>query len=127
MSWSATLNITNNTAYNLTVNHNTVGDLITVPPGGSWSNTTSDPNNTNALRFWNVPNQWYMQGSVAYGPMAGVYMDRGWMSPTDQTIKLTASVNGTGFTQTQNGGATVVPWNGFEQGGTIDMTFDPQS
>jgi hypothetical protein len=54
-------------------------------------------------------------------------MDRGWMAPTDQTIKLTASVNGTGFTQTQNGGATVVPWNGFEQGGTIDMTFDPQS
>jgi len=42
--------------------------------------------------------------------MAGVYMDRGWMAPTDQTIKLTASVNGTGFTQTQNGGATVVLW-----------------
>jgi len=23
----------------------------------------------------------------------------------------------------QNGGATVLPWNGFEQGGTIDMKF----
>ena len=127
MSWSATINITNNTAYTLTVNHNTVGDLATIPPGGSWSNTTSDPNNTNALRFWSVPNQWYMQGSVAYGPQAGVYMDRGWQAPTDQTVKLTAAVNGTDFTQTQNGGATVVPWNGFEQGGTIDMKFDPQS
>ena len=72
MTWSATLNITNNTDYNLTVNHNTVGDLTTILPGGSWSNTTSNPNNTNALRFWSVPNQWYMQGSVAYGPEAGV-------------------------------------------------------
>ena len=123
MSWTATLNITNNTDYNLTVNHNAVGDLTTIAPGGSWSNTTSDPNNTNALRFWNVPNQWYMQGSVAYGPQAGVYMDRGWMAPNDQTIELVADANGTGFTQTQNGGATVLPWNGFEQGGSISMTF----
>jgi hypothetical protein len=27
------------------------------------------------------------------------------------------------FTQTENGGATVVLWNGFESGGTIDMKF----
>jgi hypothetical protein len=123
MTWTATLNITNLTDYNLTVNHNTVGDLTTIAPGAAWSWTTSDPNNTNALRFWTVPGQWYMQGSVAYGPMAGVYMDRGWMAPADQTIRLDADVNGTGFSQTQNGGATVVPWNGFESGGTIDMKF----
>jgi hypothetical protein len=123
MAWAATLNIVNDTNLNLTVNHNTVGDLTTIAPGGSWSYTTSDPNNTNALRFWSVPNQWYMQGSVAYGPMAGVYMDRGWMAPTDQTIRLDADVNGTVYTQTENGGATVVPWNGFESGGIIDMKF----
>lgn len=126
MSWTAILDITNNTKYNLTVNHNTVGDLTTIAPGGSWTYTTSDPNNTNALRFWSVPNQWYMQGSVAYGPLAGVYMDRGWMAPNDQTIRLTADVNGTPFVQTQNGGATVVAWNGFESGGTIRMTFDAE-
>jgi hypothetical protein len=124
MSWTATLNIINDTDYNLTVNHNTVGDLITIAPGANWSWTTSDPNNTNALRFWQQPNQWYMQGSVSFGPMAGVYMDRGWMAPNDQTIRLDADVNGTPFTQTENGGATVVPWNGFEQGGTISMTFN---
>lgn len=123
MAWTATLNITNLTDYNLTVNHNTVGDLTTIAPGADWSWTTSDPNNTNALRFWTVPGQWYMQGSVAYGPMAGVYMDRGWMAPGDQTIELTADVNGTPFNQTENGGATVVPWNGFESGGTINMKF----
>ena len=123
MAWTATLNITNLTDYNLTVNHNTVGDLTTIAPGAAWTWTTSDPNNTNALRFWTVPGQWYMQGSVAYGPMAGVYMDRGWMAPDDQTIRLDADVNGTGFSQTQNGGATVVPWNGFESGGTINMKF----
>jgi hypothetical protein len=123
MSWTATLNIINDTDYNLTVNHNTVGDLTTIAPGANWSWTTSDPNNTNALRFWQQPGQWYMQGSVSFGPMAGVYMDRGWMAPGDQTIRLDADVNGTPFTQTENGGATVVPWNGFEQGGTIDMKF----
>jgi len=123
MSWTATLNIVNDTDYNLTVNHNTVGDLTTIAPGANWSWTTDDPSNTNALRFWQQPNQWYMQGSVSFGPMAGVYMDRGWMAPNDQTIRLDADVNGTPFSQTENGGATVVPWNGFEQGGTIDMKF----
>jgi len=123
MGWQATLNITNQTDYNITVNHNNVGDLGTIEPGKSWSYTTSEVNNTNALRFWQQPDQWYMQGSVAYGPQAGVYMDRGWMAPTDQTIKLVGDANGVTYTQTQNGGATVLPWNGFEQGGTINMTF----
>lgn len=123
MTWTAQLTIHNDTTYNITVNHNSQGDLTTIAPGASWSNTTSDPNNTNALRFWVTPNVWYMQGSVAYGPMAGVYMDRGWQAPTDQTIRLVGVANGVTFTQTTNGGKTVLAWNEFESGGTIDMTF----
>ena len=124
MNWSATLTITNNTDYNLTVNHNVAGDLATIPPGDSWSDSTYDLNNNIiSLCFWNVPNQWYMQGSLACGPKAGVYMDRGWMAPTDQTIKLVADANGIAFEQTQNGGATVLPWNDFEQGGSMSLTF----
>jgi len=123
MSWSATLNITNNTSYNITVTHNATGDLTTIASGGSWSTTTSEVNNTNALKFWQQPQVYYMQGSVSFGPEAGVYMDRGWQAPNDQSIKLTADANGVTFIQTQNGGATVLPWNGFEQGGVIDMTF----
>ena len=125
MSWSATLNIVNHTAYNITVTHNATGDLATIAPGAVWSTTTSEVNNTNALKFWQQPAVYYMQGSVSFGPEAGVYMDRGWQAPTDQSITLRADVNGVEYTQTQNGGATVVPWNGFEQGGTINMTFDP--
>ena len=123
MSWSATLNITNNTSYNITVTHNATGDLTTIAPGGSWSTTTSEVNNTNALKFWQQPQVYYMQGSVSFGPEAGVYMDRGWQAPNDQSIKLTADANGVTYIQTQNGGATVLPWNGFEQGGVIDMIF----
>jgi hypothetical protein len=123
MSWSATLNITNNTSYNITVTHNATGDLTTIASGGSWSTTTSEVNNTNALKFWQQPQVYYMQGSVSFGPEAGVYMDRGWQAPNDQSIKLTADANGVTYIQTQNGGATVLPWNGFEQGGVIDMTF----
>ena len=51
MSWQATLTINNNTNYNITVTHNTVGDIGNIKPGTSWTNTTSDVNNTNALKF----------------------------------------------------------------------------
>ena len=126
MSWQATLTINNNTNYNITVTHNTVGDIGNIKPGTSWTNTTSDPNNTNALKFWQQPNVWFMQGSASFGPTAGVYVDRGWMDPNAQTIKMTANANGKEWVQTQNGGETLLAWNEFEQGGTITLTFDPE-
>ena len=125
-AWQANLVINNNTGYNITVTHNTVGDLTTIAPGRSWSWTTSDNNNTNALKFWQQPNVWFMQGSAAFGPTAGAWVDRGWMDPNAQTIKMTANANGTVFVQTVNGGKEILAWNQFEQGGTIELTFDPQ-
>lgn len=124
LGWEAVLTIHNNTKYNITVNHNTTGDLTVVEPGDSWTWGTQDPNNTNALRFWITPNVWYMQGSVSYGPTAGVWVDRGWMDPNGQLIKMTANANGTVFVQTTNGGKEILAWNQFGQGGTIDLTFD---
>jgi len=126
MSWQATLKINNNTDYNITVTHNTTGDLAVIHPNGSWSNTTSDVNNTNALKFWQQPNVWFMQGSCSFGPTAGVWVDRGWMDPNGQSIKMTANANGTVFVQTANGGKEILAWNQFEQGGTIELTFDKQ-
>lgn len=127
MSWQATLTINNNTAYNITVTHNNIGDLTVISPNSSWSNTDqeSTPNNTNALKFWQQPNVWFMQGSASFGPTAGVYVDRGWMDPNAQTIKMTADANGKEWVQTQNGGETLLAWNEFEQGGVITLTFDP--
>lgn len=125
-AWEATLTINNNTSYNITVNHNTTGDLTTIEPGQSWSWSTSDPNNTNALRFWQTPNVWFMQGSASYGPNAGVWVDRGWMDPNAQSIKMTANANGTVFVQTANGGKEILQWNQFQQGGEIVLTFDKQ-
>jgi hypothetical protein len=128
MSWQATLTINNNTAYNITVTHNNIGDLTVISPNSSWSNTDqeSTPNNTNALKFWQQPNVWFMQGSASFGPTAGVYVDRGWMDPNAQTIKMTADANGKEWVQTQNGGETLLAWNEFEQGGVITLTFDPE-
>lgn len=125
-AWEATLTIHNNTDYNITVNHNTTGDLTTIEPGQSKSWGTSDSNNTNALRFWQTPNVWFMQGSASYGPTAGVWVDRGWMDPNAQSIKMTANANGTVFLQTTNGGKEILAWNQFEQGGEIVLTFDKQ-
>lgn len=126
MSWQATLNITNNTSYNITVTHNTTGDLTTIEPGGSWSNTTTDNNNTNALKFWQQPNVWFMQGSCSFGPTAGVWVDRGWMDPNAQTIMMVATSCGNTFTQTTNGGNELLAWNEFEDGGDINITFNTQ-
>jgi len=126
MAWQATLNIQNNTDYNITVTHNTTGDLTTIEPGDSWSNTTDDPNNTNALKFWQEPNVWFMQGSCSFGPTAGVWVDRGWMDPNGQYIKMTAEAGGNVFVQTTNGGVELLAWNQFEDGGEIDIVFDKQ-
>ena len=128
MSWQATLTINNNTAYNITVTHNNIGDLTVISPNSSWSNTDqeSTPNNTNALKFWQQPNVWFMQGSASFGPTAGVYVDRGWMDPNAQTIKMTADANGKEWVQTQNGGETLLACNEFEQGGVITLTFDTE-
>ena len=128
MSWQATLQINNNTDYNIDVVHNQPeGLLVTLSPGQSgWSWTTADNNNTVALRFWQQPNNYFMQGSVSYGPEAGVWVDRGWMDPNGQSISLIANCNGTVFVQMANGGKEVLAWNRFEQGGTINLTFNKQ-
>ena len=128
MSWQATLTINNNTDYNVDVVHNQPeGLLVTLQPGQTgWSWTTGDNNNTVSLRFWQQPNVFFMQGSVSYGPLAGVWVDRGWMDPNAQTMKMIADANGTDFVQTQNGGIELLAWNQFEDGGTITLTFDKQ-
>ena len=128
MSWQATLKINNNTDYNIDVVHNQPeGLLVTLRPGQTdWSWTTGDTNNTVSLRFWQQPNVYFMQGSTSYGPTAGVWVDRGWMDPNAQTIKMTANANYNMFTQTTNGGKELLAWNQFEQGGTIELTFDTQ-
>ena len=128
MSWQATLAINNNTDYNIDVVHNQPeGLLVTLQPGQTgWNWTTGDNNNTVSLRFWQQPNVFFMQGSVSYGPLAGVWVDRGWMDPNAQTMKMTADANGTDFVQTQNGGTELLAWNQFENGGIITLTFDKQ-
>jgi hypothetical protein len=67
-----------------------------------------------------------MQGNLSFGPEAGVYVDRGWMAESDQTIKMTAVANDKSWTQTANGGETLLQWNEFESGGNINLTFEKQ-
>ena len=123
MTWTVELNIHNLTEYNIDVVNNDVGVVGVIPPQGNFNWSTQDPNNADALRFWIIPKEFYMQGGVNFGPEAGVYIDRGWMADGDQSIVLTGDVNGHQFVQNGNGGAEIVPWNGFEGGGTINMVF----
>jgi hypothetical protein len=48
------------------------------------------------------------------------------MADNDQTIMMTADANGKSWTQTANGGETLLAWNEFEDGGDITLTFDKQ-
>jgi hypothetical protein len=123
--WQANVTITNNTEYNLTIDGVGPGNTtIGANSSTSWSST--EVHNTKSLLFWITPNVWYMQGNLSFGPEAGVYVDRGWMADNDQTIKMTASSNGTTWIQTANGGETLLAWNQFEDGGDIILTFDKQ-
>lgn len=124
-NWGVKLNIMNNTRYIIDVVNNDSGKLGSVLPGSPFEWVTSDPNNTNALRFWKVPNVYYMQGGVNFGPTAGVFIDRGWMDSTAD-ITLSGDVNGRGFTQSGPGdpGQQIFNSTEFTGGGTINMTFN---
>jgi hypothetical protein len=123
--WQANVTIKNNTEYNLTIDMAGPGNTTTGPNSSiQWS--SEEVHNTKGLLFWVQENVWYMQGNLSFGPEAGVYVDRGWMAENDQTISMTANANGKEWTQTSNGGETLLQWNEFENGGDITLTFNKQ-
>ena len=125
--WQANVTINNNTDYNIGIKNN-YNPFQIVEPNGSYTWNTDMTNNSNALYFFKGENQppYYMQGGVSFGPESGVYVDRGWMADNDQTISMTAIANDNSWTQTSNGGKTLLKWNEFENGGNIDLTFNKQ-
>lgn len=123
--WQANITIQNNTEYNLTVDGVGPGNT-TIGANSQTQFSSTEVHNTKSLLFWVEPNVWYMQGNLSFGPEAGVYVDRGWMADNDQTIQMTAVANGKSWTQTVNGGETLLAWNEFEDGGDISLTFDKQ-
>jgi hypothetical protein len=121
--WQANVTINNNTNYNLTIDGVGPGSTTMVPNSTfTWSST--EVHNTKSLLFWIQPNVWYMQGNLSFSPEAGVYVDRGWMADGDQSIEMVADANSKTWTQTQNGGETLLAWNEFEDGGDINLTFN---
>ena len=121
--WQANITIQNNTSYNLKIDGVGPGNQ-TIGPNSSVSWSSTEVHNTKSLLFWETPNVWYMQGNLSFGPEAGVYVDRGWMADDDQTIEMIAVANGKSWTQSVNGGETLLAWNEFEQGGDINLTFN---
>ena len=123
--WTANVTIKNNTDYNLTIDGVGPGNTTTGPNSSTqWS--SQEVHNTKSLLFWVQENVWYMQGNLSFGPEAGVYVDRGWMADNDQTISMTANANGKEWTQTSNGGETLLQSNEFENGGDITLTFNKE-
>ena len=123
MSWALSIKITNNTGYKIEVVNNSLGMLTIIEAGAVWqSGGLTDPNNANSLRFFQTENVWYMQGGISAGPEAGVYVDKGWESPT--TITANWDANGKEWVQASNGGYEILAWNQFEQGGEVAVQFN---
>lgn len=123
--WQANVTIINNTDYSLTIDGVGPGNT-TIGPNQQTSWSSDEVHNTKSLLFWKIQGEFYMQGNLSFGPEAGVYVDRGWQAEDDQSIEMIADANGTSWTQTQNGGETLLAWNQFEQGGDINLTFNKQ-
>lgn len=121
--WQANVTIINNTDYSLTIDGVGPGNT-TIGPNQQTSWSSDEVHNTKSLLFWKIQGEFYMQGNLSFGPEAGVYVDRGWQAEDDQSIEMIADANGTSWTQTQNGGETLLAWNQFEQGGDITLTFN---
>jgi hypothetical protein len=123
MAWQANVTIHNNTNYGLEIGGVGAGNT-SIGPNSSTKWSSQDVNNTKSLYFPSSVAPVYMQGNLSFGPEAGVYVDRGWMESGGQLITMTAEANGTSWTQTENGGETLLAWNQFENGGDIVLTFN---
>ena len=124
-AWEADVTIHNDTQYYLTVTGKGPGNTgDAVAPGQSYSWSSTETYNTKDLLFWEQAGvgQPFMQGSCAFGPTAGVYVDRGWMET--QSLCMVAQANQASDTQCTNGGTTLLQWNEFEEGGDITLTFE---
>jgi hypothetical protein len=129
MSWNVNVTIRNNTNWMLGIDNNYMS-FVQLNTGDQYTWNTDMTNNANAIRFWGkeAPYEppFFMEGNLSFGPEAGVYVDRGWLDPNDQSVSMTVDANGKTWTQTGNGGETLLQWNEFEQGGSIVMTFNLQ-
>lgn len=121
--WNVNVTVENKTNYTIGIVNNYMPH-VEVAAGQSYTWNTDMTNNANALNLFQGADAppYLTQGNLSFGPEAGVYVDRGWMQ--DQTLKMTANANGKVWTQTQNGGETLLAWNEFEQGGDITITYE---
>lgn len=126
--WNVNVTIINNTDWMLAIVNNYM-PLVQLNTTDKYTWNTDMTNNANAIRFFQGEYQppFLMEGNLSFGPEAGVYVDRGWMADGEQTIQMTAVANGKSWTQTSNGGETLLAWNEFENGGDISLTFDKLS
>jgi hypothetical protein len=114
--------ITNNTNYNLTIDGEGPGNTI-IGPQSSTRVLSDESNNSKNLLFWLQPNLYYMEGSLKFGTSTGVYVDRGDLPINDQLITLQTNIGDTQWTQSTNGGNTLLKPSEFSSGVDITLIF----
>lgn len=120
----AELTIRNLTRYQMRVRDQNDRDISVIDAGAVWQHQQElDQTCQWQCVLTQSDGTAYVRGCVSFGAMAGVYIDRGWQAPNDQSIKVTADVDGTRYVQMTNGGRDVVAWNAFKQGGVIDVSW----
>jgi hypothetical protein len=125
MTWLTELHIKNETKSTIVVklNNNQPAGIIAPHNELLWSWTSQNTNDAFTLDFVEdasvKPPVVVMQSSITFAD--GVYIDRGDLP--EQTISLIGNVNSTNYSQTTNGGQTIVPASEFTEGGTVNMIY----
>jgi len=125
MTWLTELHIMNGTQFSAVVKRNNGLAAGSIAPNNElfWSWTSENKSDTFTLDFIKYveeePPVVVMQSSITFAD--GVYINRGDLP--EQTISLVGNVNSTNYSQTTNGGQTIVPASEFTEGGTVNMIF----
>lgn len=125
MTWQANLVIVNNTTNNITMVHNTLGEIGIISGNQTFNWSTTETNNTVNFNFWNDPNMYFMTSVFNFGPDQISYINRGLLPQEAQDIRLIVSnVSGAVFQQFNGLGGLNFLYDLFQNGDTLTWTYD---
>lgn len=125
MTWEANLIIVNNTLNNITMVHDTLGEISVIAANQSYSWSTEESNNSLSFKFWTDPNMYFLTSVFNFGPDQVSFINRGTLPQESQDIKLTVSANSVTIFEQYNGlGGMNFLSDLFKDGETITWTYD---
>lgn len=124
MTWKAKIILENNTPFNINIINNSV--YIGVTSGTStYTYITEELNNLMNLKFWEVPNNYFLESIFSFSQNSPSYINRGTLSEQSQDIKLTVKLDSQIiFEQVNNTGGMNFLFDLFANGKSVTFIYD---